>query len=89
MNYFFEMNSKGGNFEKAELLLKKAHEVDPGNGFISHSKAEFLLRKATNSGQKLVVKKLLEEAKDICNGIIKNRKSKNMAIKKPMRISCF
>lgn len=75
----FEMNSKGGNFEKAELLLKKAHEVDPGNGFISHSKAEFLLRKATNSGQKLVVKKLLEEAKDICNGIIKNRKSKNIS----------
>jgi hypothetical protein len=32
----FEMNSKGGNLEKADLLLKRAHEVDPGNGFISN-----------------------------------------------------
>ncbi|WP_373943245.1 SIR2 family protein [Polaribacter sejongensis] len=74
----FEMNAKGGNLEKADLLLKRAHEVDPGNGFISHSKAEFLLRKAANSSQKLVVKKLLSSAKEICHDIIKNRKSKNI-----------
>ncbi|WP_010520934.1 SIR2 family NAD-dependent protein deacylase [Aquimarina agarivorans] len=73
----FEMNSSGGNFEKADLLLKKAHEMDPDNPFIAHSKAEFLLRKAEKSGQDLITKKLLASAKDVCNDIIKNRKTKN------------
>lgn len=73
----FEMNSNGGNFEKADSLLKKAHEIDPDNPFIAHSTAEFLLRKAEKSGQSLVVKKLLDTAKDVCNDIIKNRKTKN------------
>jgi hypothetical protein len=75
----FEMNSKEGNLEKAELLLKRAHEIDPNNGFISHSKAEFLLRRATNSSQPLVIKKFLTTAKEICNNIIKNKKSKNIS----------
>lgn len=73
----FEMNSSGGNFEKANLLLTRAHEIDPDNPFIAHSKAEFLLRKAEKSTQILVTKKLLTSAKEMCNDIIKNRKTKN------------
>jgi tetratricopeptide (TPR) repeat protein len=75
----FEMTSSGGNFEKAEQLLKKAHELDPKNSFISHSKAEFLLRKANNSSQPLVSKKLLSSAKEICVDIIKNKNIMNIS----------
>lgn len=74
----FEMNAQGGNLEKADSLLKKAHEIDPNNVFIAHSKAEFLLRKAEKSSNNLVIKKLLKSAKEVCNEIIRNRKNKNV-----------
>ncbi|WFO16675.1 SIR2 family protein [Cellulophaga baltica 4] len=74
----FEMNSKEGNLTKADALLKKAHEIEPDNGFIAHSKAEFLLRKAEKSNQPLIINKTLSSAKEICKEIITNRKSKNI-----------
>jgi tetratricopeptide (TPR) repeat protein len=75
----FEMNAHGGNFEKAEVLLKKAHQLDPDNCFIAHSKAEFLLRKAITTSQSLVRKKLLATAMEVCNDIIKSKKNKNIS----------
>ncbi|MGO4906304.1 P-loop NTPase [Flavobacterium sp. W20_MBD1_R3] len=74
----FEMNAEGGNLEKASLLLDRAHEIDPQNGFIAHSKAEFLYKKAEKSNQKLVINNLLLSAKEICNDIISNKRSKNI-----------
>ncbi len=74
----FEMNADGGNLEKASDLLDKAHEIDPKNGFIAHSKAEFLLRKAEKTQLRLVANNLLSSAKEICNEIISNKRSKNI-----------
>ena len=74
----FKMNPKSGNLDKAEELLKKAHEIEPKNGLIAHSKAEFLLRKAENSSQKLVIKNNLTNAKEICKEIISNRRNRNI-----------
>ncbi|SCY04476.1 SIR2-like domain-containing protein [Nonlabens sp. Hel1_33_55] len=75
----FEMNAHSGNLDKAESLLKKAHEIEPKNGFIAHSKAEFLLRKAEKSSQKLIIKNNLAMAREICKEIISNRRNKNIS----------
>ena len=74
----FEMNANGGNLDKASKLLDKAHEIDPKNSTIAHSKAEFLYRKAERSTQPLVANNLLLSSKEICNEIISNKKSKNI-----------
>lgn len=74
----FEMRANGGSLEKAESLLKLASKKDPENTFISHSKAVFLLRKAENSTQKLVINKYLSKAKQICKEIISDIKNKNI-----------
>jgi hypothetical protein len=74
----FEMNSNGGNLEKASNLLDLAHEIDPKNGSIAHSKAEFLLRKAEKTPQRLLANNLLNNAKEICNEIISNKRNKNI-----------
>jgi tetratricopeptide (TPR) repeat protein len=74
----FEMNHKNGDIEKASTLLNRAHEIEPKNGFIAHSKAEFLLKKASNTQKYLVVKTLLNSSKDICHNIISNKKNKNI-----------
>ncbi|MCY1492952.1 hypothetical protein D9M68_267770 [compost metagenome] len=74
----FEMNANGGNLEKASQLLDYAHEIDPKNGFIAHSKAEFLLRKAEKTSQKLIAASYLNSAKEICQEIISNKRSKNI-----------
>lgn len=74
----FEMRANGGSFEKAESLLKLASKKDPENTFISHSKAVFLLRKAENSSQKLVINKYLTTAKGICKNIIGDSQNKNI-----------
>ena len=74
----FEMRAGGGNLEKADELLIKAHELDPDNVFIAHSKAEFLLRKAEKSSHPLIIKKNLTSAKDICNDILGNKRNKNL-----------
>jgi tetratricopeptide (TPR) repeat protein len=74
----FEMNHKNGDIEKASTLLNRAHEIEPKNGFIAHSKAEFLLKKASNTQKYLVVKTLLNSSKDICHNIVSNKKNKNI-----------
>ncbi|UWX59764.1 SIR2 family protein [Chryseobacterium oranimense] len=73
----FEMLSQGGNLEKADSLLKEANNIDPDNIVIAHSKAEFLLKKAERSNQKLVKKKNLDSSKEICRELIQNKKNKN------------
>ncbi|GGF70525.1 SIR2 family NAD-dependent protein deacylase [Wenyingzhuangia marina] len=74
----FEMNHNDGDLEKANMLLNRAHEIEPKNSSIAHSKAEFLLRKATNNSQNLVIKSLLKSSKDICQDIISNKKNRNI-----------
>ena len=74
----FEMKANGGSLETAESLLETASEIDPDNMFISHSKAVFLLKKAEKSTQRLVIKKYLQSAKDICIKIVGNKKNKNV-----------
>lgn len=73
----FEMIADGGNIEKANMLLNEAINIDPENLVILHSKAEFLLKKAERSSQKLVIKKYVEASKEICRELIGNRKNKN------------
>tara|TARA_R110000796_G_scaffold88850_4_gene191937 strand:- start:91483 stop:94575 length:3093 start_codon:yes stop_codon:yes gene_type:complete len=74
----FEMNAHGGNLEKADSLLKKAHLLEPKNGLIAHSKAEFLLRKAQKTSQPLIITKLINSAKEICAEIVGNIRNKNI-----------
>src|SRR5690606_22367401 len=74
----FEMSAHGGNLEKADSLLKKAHLLEPKNGLIAHSKAEFLLRKAQKTSQPLMINKLISSAKEICAEIVGNKRNKNI-----------
>ncbi|CAA0153493.1 SIR2 family protein [Tenacibaculum maritimum] len=74
----FEMNHKNGDLEKANTILSRAHEIEPKNSSIAHSKAEFLLRKAINTSQHLVVKTLLNSSKDICHNIIGSKRNRNI-----------
>lgn len=70
----FEMTSTGGVMKYAEDYLNQAYELMPGDPIISHSFAQFALKKAEKSFQKLEAEKYLAEAEEICNKIIKKYK---------------
>lgn len=65
----FEMQSGSGNLINSEKLLFKAYELAPKDQVIAHSLAEFYLKKAEFSSQKLIRAKYLDESKKICLGI--------------------
>lgn len=73
----FEMTIEGGNLERARELLQIAAEEEPHNTNISHSKAEYLLKKAEKATQPLSIKALLTSAKNICKDIIRHKKNRN------------
>jgi tetratricopeptide (TPR) repeat protein len=67
----FEMTSKGGVFKNAETYLHEAYKLSPGDPIISHSFAEFGLKKAEKSVHRLESEKYLNEAQEICEELIK------------------
>ena len=72
----FEMNSSGGNMNKAESLLSEAIKLSPKDPIIQHSFAEIALAKAEKSKHKLEINKYLSEAESICKTLISKYKDK-------------
>lgn len=72
----FEMNSSGGNMNKAESLLSEASKLSPNDSIIQHSFAEIALVKAEKSKHKLEIDKYLSEAESICKSLISKYKDK-------------
>jgi len=72
----FEMNSSGGNMNKAESLLSEASKLSPNDSIIQHSFAEIALVKAEKSKHKLEIDKYLSEAESICKKLISKYKDK-------------
>lgn len=72
----FEMNSSGGNINRAESLLLEAIKLAPNDSIIQHSFAEIALSKAQKSKHKLEIDKYLSEAESICKTLIIKYKDK-------------
>lgn len=70
----FEMISSDGSLPKAEQYLKKAHEIIPMDSFISHSLAEVSIKKADGTLNKIEKDIYLNNAKRLCEGIIRKNK---------------
>ena len=70
----FEMTSLGGNMKNAEIYLNEAFALLPGDPIISHSFAQFSLKKAEKSLHQVEFEKNLSDAEEICNKIIKKFK---------------
>lgn len=67
----FEMKSSGGSITTAEKHLKKAHELLPGDPFISHTFAEMILEKADKAKIDREFNSYIDEVIEICSSIIK------------------
>lgn len=67
----FEMSIPGGDTTKAELYLKQALEVAPGDPIISHSLAELALKRAERSTNNLERNIFITNAQNLSKVIIK------------------
>lgn len=66
----FEMHSRSGSLEKANELLKKAHDLAPYNRAIAHSLSELALKRAEQSTSELEKSKYRNESKIIAESLI-------------------
>lgn len=67
----FEMNATDGDFRRAELLLNEAYKASEHNHQISHSLAEYYLRRAEDEQRNLLREKYLKKSIEICKTLIR------------------
>ncbi len=75
----YEMKRPNGNLSKSLELISRAHELDPDNNTIMHTKSEILLRKTDQARSKIEEKHYFNEAENIAHGLLRRKTNEEYA----------